>query len=143
MTKLTKLVTPTLAKRRALPTDQELRKRAIASELRHTVPGVGDPDRRIVIGEIDLPKFGGRIHVEHDQGSDEVVLHDVRSAIGDISPASLRSALYSASSAFSNAENAEEQVTARNLVAAVVSAVLSENPDLTAAVRQRLQTTRA
>src|SRR5258707_799698 len=97
--------------------DDELRKRGLAAQLRHG-PGVGDPGRRVEIGEVETTSVG-RVRAVHDQGADEAIIHGVHASLSEIAP-DLRSAFIASSANFSEAENEQEQTTARLLVGLVV-----------------------
>jgi hypothetical protein len=120
-----------------VPTDEELLRRGLARQIDRTTPGVGSADRHIIIGEIESKHIGGRVFVTHDQGSDQVILHDVRVMLTDIAR-DLRVGFVEASAHFSAAQTALEQTHARELVGVVVDAILRRHDDfIGAAVRRK------
>jgi hypothetical protein len=102
--------------------EENLRKDAVAASIRHLPDG---GLRRIVIGEVDIEKVG-RIHVEHDQQADVILLQGIRFKLGDIDN-DLRSAFCAGSAAFNAAQDSAEQTTARTLVGLVVRAILERH----------------
>jgi hypothetical protein len=131
-----KLVRNAVKKTTSLPSDSELLRKGLAAQMRRLPGGAGDPDHRIVIGEVDVPDVG-RVHVEHDQAADEVVFHGVRGRLADFD-ADLRNAFCAGTAAFVEAQNAAEQVTARTLVGLVVTAIIQRHDKfIGATVRQR------
>src|SRR2546430_8687976 len=67
------------------PSDDELVKRGLAAQLRHGPPGVGDPGRRVEIGEVETTSVG-RVRAVHDQGADEAIIHGVHASLSEIAP---------------------------------------------------------
>ncbi|SIO66798.1 hypothetical protein SAMN05443247_11453 [Bradyrhizobium erythrophlei] len=74
--KIEKLVYGGTLNKNALPSESELRKRAFDARTRH-LPANGEvsllgrePRLRVIVGEVDEV---GRVHVEHDQGANEVI----------------------------------------------------------------------
>jgi hypothetical protein len=120
---------------KSLPSSDILRKRGAVAVLRHGIPGVGDPDRRVVFGTVEAK--GGQVFVEHDQSADMIVIHGVGAKLADVAP-SLRASFLYASAGFSQAENESEQVAARTLVGLVVNAIIDRHDFVGAKVRERL-----
>lgn len=113
----------------------DLRKRAAAAELRRAIPGVGDPDRRIVT-EVETREHG-RLFVEVDHGASVIRLHDVNVSAADLD-ADLRGMLFATAAAFNAAQTDAEQTNQRALLGLVVTAVLSRHKWLESKVRERV-----
>jgi hypothetical protein len=131
---------PDLKKVVTAPTaqDEELLRKAMEAQFARRDPHSTDiePGRRIVFGTVEGPK-GAQVFVEHDQGADVVVIHGVATNLSDLTP-SLRSSFLYASSAFSQAADEAEQVTARTLVGLVVNEIIDRHDFVGAKVRERL-----
>ncbi len=115
--------------------DDDLRKRAAAAELRRALPGVGDVDRRIVVGEVET-KDHGRLFLEVDHGASVIRLHDVNVSADDLD-ADLCGMLFSTAASFNAAQVDAEQSNQRALLGLVVTAVLERHKWLEAKVRER------
>jgi hypothetical protein len=129
----------TIEKRR-MPSDSELLQRGLACQLERLPHSVGSAiaKRRIEFGEVETGATeidAGRVPVAHDVENDGLVVHGVAVSLHEIAP-ELRTAFVSASAAFSDAETIEEQTTAREAVARVVSAVLARHEFLSAEVKR-------
>lgn len=133
---LRKAQTEPLSRTAKDPTVAELRSRALAKATEQQVPGEGSlapPPRRVEFGEVETKS--GRLQVAHDHEHDAIVVHGVATPLIDIDK-DLRMAFATSSAAFSEAENAEEQASARTLIGLAVEAVLQRHEFLAARVRE-------
>lgn len=111
--------------------NDELQKRARAAERRHA--GVGDPDGRIEVGEVET-SFG-RIRFSHSVAKQLITMHGVEAPLSVIDQ-DLRRAISVSSAAFNAAQTGEEQSDQRAVIGVVVDAVLRRHDFLSARVKE-------
>lgn len=121
--------------RKSDPKDEAMRKRAVATQLRH-LPGTGDPDpdRRIEIGECETQLGRVRVAVSRDT----LALHGVNVALSEIDR-DLREAVVSTSASFAAAVLDVEQAKQRTLVGLVIDGVLRRHEFISARVKEAKQ----
>jgi hypothetical protein len=122
-----------------LPSDDELRKRGLAAQMNRIPGGIGDADRRIIVGEVQTEH--GAVFTEHDQAADVISLHGVNVLLADIDR-DLRTAFCASSAHFAAAQTSIEQTDQRALVGVVVDSIIRRHDFVGAQVKRRLHNVR-
>jgi hypothetical protein len=118
--------------KRLTATDETLRKKGAAAQLRHHQPGVGDPDpdRRVEVGECETSL--GRLRVS--VSADSLAVHGVNVLLADLDK-DLRGAIVTTAAAFSAAAGDIEQAKQRAIIGILIDGVLRRDKFLTASVK--------
>jgi hypothetical protein len=119
--------------------DGSLLHRAAEAEFRHHTRSEPAPHlRRIVVGEVDAGSPFGRVHVEHDELTDDVSISGVAFDLSDNVDEGLAVAFRRATAAFIDADqDASEQNTARATISALVRSILAQNGVVADGVRRQ------
>jgi hypothetical protein len=112
---------------RPMPSDGELLRRGLASQMQREPHSIGDPDpdRKRELGEVEIDLGTGprRIRVAHDPQNGVLHLHGVAVLTAELDPAWVRS-FESTAAAFNEAQGTAEQETQRILLGALIERVL-------------------